>query len=232
MLALKRLWPLLPLAAIVALGYAAGLQDELNWASLGRRQSALRALVTEAPVRAAGVYVALYVACTAVSFPGSVVITVAGGLLFGTVLGAGLTVVGATTGGTLLFLAARSALAPLLAARAGPWMERLRPGLERNGFATILALRLVPVVPFWLINLAAALSSVKLRHFVAATFVGIIPATTVFASIGAGIGTALEAGGRPDLSIILSPTFLLPLLGLAVLSLLPMAWRAWKGRHA
>ena len=225
-----RLWPLLPVLLIFGLGYTFGLQDELNWTTLARREAELRSLVAAHPFAMAAGGVAVYALAVAVSFPGAVVLSVTSGLMFGTVLGAAVTVTGATTGSVLIFLAARSALAPFLAARAGPFIERFRAGLDRDAFSYIVALRLIPVIPFWLVNLAPALLGVRLLPFAAATFLGIIPATTVFASLGAGIGTVLAAGGRPDLTIILTPPVLLPLLGLAALALLPIAWRSWKNR--
>ena len=227
---LLRLWPLLPLHAVLGGGYALGIQNELNWPALAARQSSLRALVEQAPVASAASFVALYATAVAVSFPGAVVLTVSSGLLFGTVLGAALTVAGATIGSILIFSAARSALAPLLAARAGPFLDRFRAGLKRDAFSYILALRLIPVIPFWLVNLAPALLGVRLAPFALATAIGIIPATTVYAGLGAGIGGVLAAGGRPDLTVIFTPGVLLPLLGLAALALLPAGWRMWKGR--
>ncbi len=85
--------------------------------------------------------------------------------------------------------------------------------------------------PFWAVNLVPAFLGVRLRTYVVATFVGIIPATYIFASVGNGLGAVLDAGGTPDLGLIGRPEILLPLLGLAVLALLPAAFRRYKGRH-
>ena len=232
---LRRLLPLLLLAGLLAAGYALGLQRWLDWQVLGARQAELRALVAARPVAAAALYGLAYAAAVAASFPGAAVLTIAGGLLFGAVEGTELAVGGATLGAVAFFLAARTALRPvleqpLLKQGAGSLLERLRPGLERDGFSYVLALRLLPVVPFWLINIAAALTGVRLTAFAAATLLGIIPGGAVYAAMGAGIGGVLAAGGRPDLAVILSPPVLLPLLGLAVLALLPLGWRWWKGR--
>ncbi|WP_376100159.1 TVP38/TMEM64 family protein [Roseomonas sp. CCTCC AB2023176] len=138
---------------------------------------------------------------------------------------------GATTGAVLVFLAARYALADWLEARFGRLLSRIRPGLQRDGFSYLLALRLLPLLPFWLVNLAPALMGMRLRTFAAATAIGIIPGSFVFASVGAGIGGILADGRRPDLSVILQPSVLLPLLGLALLALAPVAYRHWKGRR-
>jgi uncharacterized membrane protein YdjX (TVP38/TMEM64 family) len=228
---LKRFAPLLLILSLLAAGLAFGVQHQLSWAALAAHQAALRTWVAADPFATAAAYLGVYTLAVAVSFPGAIWITVAGGLLFGTIAGAALAVTGATIGAVLLVLAARSALGPFLARRAGRLIEGLRPRLQRDGFSYVLALRLIPVVPFWLTNLAAALAGVRLSHFVAATLIGTIPATTVFASIGAGVGRVLAAGRTPDVFVILSPPLLLPLLGLAALSLLPVAWRRWKAAN-
>jgi uncharacterized membrane protein YdjX (TVP38/TMEM64 family) len=229
---LQRLAPLLVLGLGIAAVYGLGLQRQLSWAALAAHQAALHAFVAAHPVASAIGYVALYAVAVALSLPGGAVLTVAGGLLFGVAPGAALAVVGATLGAVLLFLIARYALYDLLATKAGPLMARIRPGLESNGFSYLLALRLLPVFPFWLVNLAPALAGMRLAPYAAATFLGIIPGAVVFASIGAGVGSVLASGGTPDLSLVFSPRILLPLLGLAALSLAPVAWRHWKGRHA
>jgi uncharacterized membrane protein YdjX (TVP38/TMEM64 family) len=227
-----RFVPLALLLAAVIAAYAAGVQHHLSWAALAQHQAALRAAVANHPITSAAVYVAAYVAAVALSLPGAAVLTVAGGLRFGIAAGAALAVAGATLGAVLLFLVARYALADLLAAKAGPLMARIRPGLERDGFSYLLALRLVPAFPFWLVNLAPALAGMRLAPFAAATVLGIIPGSAVFASIGSGVGDVLAHGGTPDLALVLSPGILLPLIGLALLSLAPVGWRHWKARHA
>jgi uncharacterized membrane protein YdjX (TVP38/TMEM64 family) len=229
---IRRFWPLsLLLAAVIAI-WASGLAQQINWASLGRHQAALIAWVTTHPLSAPALYLLIYIVTVALSVPQSAVLTVAGGLLFGTIFGGMLAITGSTLGATALFLAVRYHLADALAGRGGQFLERLRPELERNGFSFLLAIRIVPAFPFWLINLAAALGGMRLLPYVAATFIGIMPATFIYASIGAGIGNVLAAGGRPDLGIIFTPYVLGPLVGLGLLSLLPIAWRRWKRSDA
>jgi uncharacterized membrane protein YdjX (TVP38/TMEM64 family) len=222
-----RLWPLALILGALALAYTLGLQRSLSFDALAAHRAALTGFVAAHPVTAPLLYVLAYVAVVTFSLPGGAVMTLAGGFLFGPWLGAAAAVVGATLGACALFLAARHALAETLARRAGPLMGKLRGGLERDGFWYLLSLRLLPVVPFWLLNLAPALAGMRLAPYAAATFLGIIPGTAVFAGIGAGLGQVFDAGGRPDLSIIFSPGILLPLLGLAALSLAG-AW--WRGR--
>ena len=232
MRSIRRFWPLgLLLAAIVAT-WASGLAQQINWAALARNQAALTAWVAAHQIAAPALYVLIYAATVALSVPESAVLTVAGGLLFGTMFGGLLAVLGSTVGATALFLAVRYHLADAIAARGGRFLDRLRPGLERDGFSYLLAIRIIPAFPFWLVNLAAALSGMRLLPYAAATLIGILPATFIYASIGAGIGNVLAAGGRPNLGVIFTPYILGPLIGLGVLSLLPIAWRHWKRSDA
>ena len=228
---LKHLLPLaLLIAGLVAL-WAFGLQQNLSWASLSRHQAKLLAAVAARPVEAASAYLVIYAIVVACSVPEAAIITVVGGLLFGTALGGTLAIIGASIGAVILFLAARYAFADLVAARAAPFMARIRPGIERDGFLYLLAIRLVPVFPFWLVNLAAAACGMRVLPFALATLIGIIPGTLVYAAVGAGLAGVLASGGAPDFSVVFSPHVLLPLVGLAVLALLPVAWRAFRGRH-
>ena len=226
----RRLWPLALILGVLGLATALGLHRTLSFDTLAAHRASLAGFVEARPVAAALAYVAAYVVVVAFSLPGGAVMTLAGGFLFGPWIGAGLAVAGATAGACLLFLAARYALAETLSRRAGPLLDRVRQGLQQDGFWYLLSLRLLPVVPFWLTNLAPALAGMPFGPYAAATFVGIIPATMVFAGIGAGLGQVFDAGGRPDLSIIFSPGILMPLLGLAALSLLGAWWRTRQRR--
>ena len=226
------LWALLASAALAAMLYTLISHYHIGFATLAAYQMDLRAWVVRAPVLSAVAYVVAYALAVGASLPLGGLLTIAGGLLFGVALGAALAVAGATAGATLLFLLARSVFAPALAGllgrRVGPFLDRIRPGLQRDGFSYLLALRLLPVVPFWAGNLAPALLGMRLAPFAGATVLGIIPATTVLAAIGASLGDVLAAGGSPDLSVLRSPPVLLPLVGLAALSLAPVAWRRWR----
>lgn len=225
---MKRAIPILVLAALAVAAWASGLNAYLTWAELARHQFTLQAAVAERPILVPVIYVIAYAAFVALSLPQAVVVTITGGLLFGTVVGGALAVLGATMGAVLLFLLARTAFGDSLSRRGGAFMQTVRDGLARDGFNYLLAIRLIPVFPFWLVNLAAALGGMRLLPYTAATLIGITPGTVVFASIGAGIGSVLAAGGQPDLSIILSLPVLGPLIGLAALSLLPVLWRRWR----
>jgi uncharacterized membrane protein YdjX (TVP38/TMEM64 family) len=232
---LARLKHLLPLAVLIA-GLAAlwafGLHRDLSWANLSRHQAQLLAIVAARPIATGAGYIAFYAATVACSLPEGALVTLAGGLLFGTVVGGTLAIIGASIGAVILFLAARYAFADLMTARAAPFMARIRPGIERDGFLYLLALRLLPVFPFWLLNLVAAACGMRLLPFTFATVLGIIPGTFVYAAVGAGLADVLADGGTPNFMAIFAPRILLPLLALAALTLLPVGWRTLKNRRA
>lgn len=231
----SRLLRLAPLAALL-LGLAAFLAlGGLRWLSFEHLQAhhaRLAAWVAAQGACGPLLYAALYALAVAFSVPGAVVLTLIGGFLFGVWLGALLTVVGATLGATVVFLAARYALADVLRARTGSTIHKMEAGFRKNAFSYLLALRLIPVFPFFLVNLAPAFLGVRLSTYVAATFLGIIPGTVVYSSVGAGLGALLREGGRPDLSIIWRPEILLPLIGLALLALAPALYgRSRRGER-
>jgi uncharacterized membrane protein YdjX (TVP38/TMEM64 family) len=223
----RRLLPLILLAVAFAAIWWSGLASELTWAGLARNQALLAGWVDAHPLLAGAAYIVLYAVSTALSLPQGALLTLSGGLLFGAVIGTVLAVTGATAGAIALFLAARSALGASMEKRGGATMGKLRDALRKDGFSYLLAIRLLPLFPFWLVNLAASVCGMRLGPFALATFLGIIPATFVFASIGAGVGSVLAAGGTPNLSVIFSLPVLGPLVALALLSLAPIAWKKW-----
>ena len=224
---LRLLLPL-PVLALIAAWFVLGLHRHMGWQALAANHAMLRGWAAQVPALAALAYVAAYASLVALSVPLGGVMTMLGGLLFGAALGAVLAVLAATGGSMLLFLLARGVFAPFAARHCGPLLETLRHGIRRDGFSYVLAMRLIPVVPFWLSNLAPALAGMRLAPFAAATLLGIVPMTAVLAGVGAGLGDVLAAGGEPDVSMLRAPGVVLPLLGLAVLSLLPVAWRRWR----
>ncbi len=226
----KHLLPLALLAAGLAALWALGLQRNLSWESLARHQAELLAFVATRPIEAPIAYVVIYTFLVAFSVPEGALATMAGGLLFGVAWGGTLAVIGASIGAVILFLAVRYALADLATAKAAKLMARIRPGMERDGFLYLLALRLIPLFPFWLLNLAAAACGIRLIPFAAATLLGIIPGTLVYASVGAGLGDVLAIGGAPDFTAVFAPRILLPLLGLATLALIPAVWHTVRRR--
>ena len=217
-----RFWPLAALLAAFVLAWAFGLFRYASLDTLAEYREALARLVADRPVSAALLYLAAYTAAVAVSIPAGPVLTMAGGLLFGRWLGAALALPAATAGACVLFLAVRSALAPAVAQRAGPLMERLRPGLERDGFWYLLSCASC--------RSCLTRSAASRRPWSGCLFRPSPPrprwascrAPSCSPASGAGLGEVFARGGRPDASVMLSPPVLLPLLGLAALSLAAM----------
>jgi uncharacterized membrane protein YdjX (TVP38/TMEM64 family) len=225
---LKRFLPLglLLLAIVAALGL--GLDDYVSFEQLERNRAQLLAFVERHPVLAPLVFMLIYAAVIALSIPGGAILTMAGGFLFGVVAATCYVVIAATCGATVVFLIARTALGDSLRHKAGPAMRRMEAGFRENALSYLLFLRLIPVFPFWLVNLVPAFLGVPLRTYMLATLVGIIPGSLVYASVGNGLGAVFEAGGRPDLAIIFKPEIILPIIGLAVLAILPVAYKKIK----
>ncbi len=228
----KKLWPLVLLGAGAVAFFGFGLNEYVTLDALKENRQTLQTLVAENIVLAAAVYIGIYTLMVAFSVPGALVATLTGGFLFGTIFGGLFTVVGATMGATIVFLAAKSALGDALRAKAGPGIRKMEDGFRKNAFSYLMVLRLVPLFPFFLVNLAPAFLGVRLRTYVVATFFGIIPGTFVFASVGNGLGAVFDAGGDPDLGIIFQPEVLIPILGLAVLSLVPVIYRRFSKNNA
>ena len=240
---------LMPLAAIVLLAtaiIATGWHRELSLEALVRHRAAVDAFVDHHLLAAVAAFLALYVTVVALSIPGAVFLTVTAGILFGCLVGGLVALAGATIGATLIFLIARSALSEYVQRRAGPRLAKLAEGFKADAFSYLLFLRLVPVFPFWLVNLAPALLGVRLRTFVLATALGVIPATFVFAFVGSGLDSlvaaqesayhACLASGRSDcrldfdLMAAATPRLLIALTALGILALVPTLVRRWRSR--
>jgi len=229
---LGRLWPLGLLLAGLAGFFAFDLDAYLNFETLRENRAFLSEWTSTHQLLSIMVYASIYIAVVAFSLPGGAVMTITGGFLFGPVLATSVTVVSATIGATLLFLAAQTALGDVLRAKAGPAMQKMQEGFRKNELSYMFVLRLVPLFPFFIVNLTPAFLGVSLRSYVIATLFGIIPGTFVFTLVGNGLGTVFDVGGMPDLGIIFRPEILLPILGLAGLALIPVVYRHFWGTRA
>ena len=226
-------WRLIPLAMLLlaaAVFVLGGGRHYLTFAQLVAHRAALCNLAVRGGALAVIGFIFGYAGLTALSLPGATLMTLASGFLFGPWLGAIYALVGATLGACAVFLAARAGVAGL-ADRAGPTVQRLKSGFRENAFNYLLCLRLIPIFPFWLVNLVAGASGMNLPIYLAATFFGMIPGAFVYAGIGNGVSALIEAGQPPDPYTIFRPNILLPLIGLAVLALLPVAYKRLSGRR-
>jgi uncharacterized membrane protein YdjX (TVP38/TMEM64 family) len=220
--------PLVVLAAGAGAFFLLGGHRWLAFEQLARHHAELQALVAARPLAGLAAFALIYVLVTAFSIPGGAPLTLIGGFLFGAVPTTAATVLGATVGASILYLAARSAIGGGLRRRAGPWLARLEEGFRRNAVNYLLTLRLIPLFPFFVVNLVAAVLGVGFRTFVLTTFFGIIPGTFVFASFGEGLGGILASGESFEPSAVLQPGIVVGLVGLGLLALAPVLYRRWR----
>jgi len=230
----RTIWRYLPIGLIalaLALALLFRVHELVSLQTLHEQGRALDRFVAANLAAALALYILLYIAAVTISLPGAGVLTMSGGFLFGTWLGGAAAWIGAGIGATLIFLAARTAFGDALRARAGGWIERLANGFRENAFSYLLVLRLTPVAPFFIVNVAPAFFDVKLRDYVMATMLGMIPGAFVYAAVGAGLHAALAAGTHADpgeaaRAIFLQPAVYGPIIALIVLAFVPILVRA------
>jgi len=215
---------LLPLilAASVASYLIAQRSSILDYQTLAAEHDWLLERVAENPIGIALGFVGAYAFFVVLSLPGAVFRTMASGFLFGPTLGTIYVVIGATIGATILFVIARASFRKLFSNKPKGRIGKLVDSISQNALNYLLFLRLVPLFPFWIVNLAAAYVGIPVRIFALATFFGIIPGTLVFSSMGSGLGDLLDQGQMPEIGIIFAPNIFLPLVGLAILALAPI----------
>jgi uncharacterized membrane protein YdjX (TVP38/TMEM64 family) len=244
----RRLALLAVVVVLACLAYYFLGRGGLSLEALVRHRMAIDEFVAEHHVLAVLAYIGLYIVAVALSVPGAIFLTVAGGFLFGVAVGASAAVIGATIGATLIFLVARSALGEPLLRRAGPSAAKLAQGFRDDAFSYLLFLRLVPAFPFFLVNLVPAFAGVRLAPFMAATALGIIPASLVFTFAGTGLDSVITvqknlhqaclAAGKTDCHMtfdardVLTPQLLGALIALGLLALVPVLVKRWRGRRS
>lgn len=226
--------PILLILGVAVIG-AFFLRDQISFAALAENREALIAYRDANYSLAVLFFVAAYTLIVGFSLPGASVVTLTGGFLFGTFPGVLFNVTGATLGAIAIFLAARSGFGAKFAEKIegnGGAAAKLQAGLKENEWSVLFIMRLVPAVPFFLANLIPAFVGTSLMRFAISTFLGIIPGALVYTSVGAGLGDVFARGETPDLSIIFAPQILLPILGLAALSALPIAVKLLRKKEA
>ncbi len=247
----RRFWRILPLALVltaIATVFASGVHRSLTFETFVHYQARLQDLVISHGPAMLGLYSLIYVLAVTLSLPASAFLTAIGGYLFGWPLGGITANLAATLGAANIFLIARSSLGRPLLRRAGSRIQSLAAGFRREAFLYLLSLRLIPVVPFWLTNLAAAFFGMRLRPFVLATQLGMLPASFAFALAGSGLDAVMArqdelrraclAVGRGDCSLdlsaksLLTPQLMIALAILGILALIPIGLRHWRRQGA
>ena len=226
-----RWFPVLVVVAIVVACLLLGVRTDTAFQVLAKNRESLLAFVARLGLFAPLVFIAVYVAVAALSIPLGAILTATAGFLFDTVAGGLYSLLGATAGGTILFLIARTSFGSSLQRRAGPMLQKVEAGFRENAANYLFVLRIVPLFPFWFVNLVSAFFGIPLRTFALVSLLGMAPASFVYAYLGAGIGAVIEAGRAPDFDIIKSWPVLGPLLALALLALIPVIYKWLKQRQ-
>lgn len=191
----------------------------LSLTALKENRDSLLAFTEANFTAAVGIFIITYVIVAGLSLPGAVILTLAGGFLFGAVFATLCVNIGATTGATLAFLAARYLLRDMVERKFGKWLGPFQEGFAKNAFSYLLTLRLIPLFPFFVVNLVSGLTRVNVGTYIAATTIGIIPGSFVYAYAGRQLGTI------NSLKEIASPNVIGAFVLLGLLALVPVLYK-------
>jgi uncharacterized membrane protein YdjX (TVP38/TMEM64 family) len=223
--------PWLKLAILVLLAggliafFALGGQRYVNLETLKANRDQLLQFTSQHYYATLAIAFITYAVSTALSLPAGLILSLTCGFLFGRWVGTAVIVGGATLGACLVFLAARYLFADAARAKMGALAEKINHGFTQDAFNYLLFLRLVPLFPFWLVNLAPAFSGVSLRTYALATFLGIIPGSFVFANLGQSLATI---SSTKDL---VSPQIVGAFALLGIFALVPVALKKLRARN-
>lgn len=226
---LKRLLPLLILLLLLFLFFYFRLGQYLSFDSLKEHRTQLITWTKTHYLATVLAFMGTYILTVAIAVPGALFLTLTSGFLFGIFWGTLYVIISATIGATLLFLAVHSALGEWLSQKTTQWITKMKKGFHENAFSYLIILRLIPVFPFWAINIVSGLLKVKPKTFILATC--IIPGAFIYAMIGNSLGLIFDRNEKPDLHIVFSPEILLPLIALALLLFLPIIYHQLKEKH-
>lgn len=219
---LKKWLPLSLLLFLVVVAWASGLTEAINLETIKSHRDSLQDSVSSAPVASILLFISVYAASVALSLPIATFLTLLGGFLFGLWAGTAAIVIGATSGATVLFLVTRSSVGDTLRTKAGSLYNRISDNMERNAVGYMLFMRLVPLFPFFLVNIVPALFNVRLSAYILTTLVGIVPGTLVYANAGKQLGTIETLGDLASTQTLLAFTLL------GVFALIPGIYKQLK----
>jgi uncharacterized membrane protein YdjX (TVP38/TMEM64 family) len=225
--AMKRYLPILGIAILFLLAWGFDLYHYLSLDSLRQHHQHLSLWVALHPVFSIVIFMSLYMTIVGLALPVATVLTLSGGFFFGQWLGTAVVVISATFGASLIFFSIRLASKPRMIEPAASWMKTMHDGFQKNAWSYLLMLRLMPIFPFFAINIGAALLQVPFQTFFWGTLFGIIPGTFVYVSMGVALHEVIN---QPELSahLVVNPKVLIALGGLGVISLFPVFYQRFK----
>ena len=219
-----RLWPIYLMAAAIGLVLSMGWHEYLSIETLREQRAQLTGFVENNFLMALAIFILVYIVATVLMVPGALWITISGGFLFGLAVGSLATVVGATLGTAVLFSVAKTSIGRSLQERAGPWLKRMEAGFREDEVSYMFAMRLLPVVPYPVANIAPALLGARLPAFMLTTFFGIFPAVIAYTWLGVGLDATFEAG--EDLDVVgFIQNFIPAFAALGVVALIPPLYK-------
>ncbi len=221
---IKRWSPLIILAVLMAAAFAGGLHEQASLENLQSNKEKLLAAVAERPVITALSFMAVYALFVALSLPAATVLTLTGGFLFGPWLGTAYVVTAATIGATIIFFVAKTSLGNTLREKAGKLYQRIEDNMRENAAGYLLFMRLVPIFPFFLVNIVPALFNVKPRTYILTTFFGIMPGSFVYVNLGG------QLADIENLKDLVSIQTLLAFALLGVFALIPTIYKQIRGK--
>lgn len=219
--------PLCLLAILFCLFFYFHLQQYLNLHTLSQYQADLQQWTNTHYKSAVSLYVLIYTILIATTIPCATIFTLIGGFLFGSIALL-YAVFSITFGGLILYFAVRTALGERIANTSSHWLKKLETGFQQNAFYYLLMLRLVPIFPCWLSNIAAGMLSVPLSIFIIATVLGILPSTFLYVMVGRGLDQFILSKPLSLSVIFANQNIFWPCLALAIFSLFPVIYRYLK----
>jgi uncharacterized membrane protein YdjX (TVP38/TMEM64 family) len=223
-MAWKKTLPLIFIIISIAAFWISGLSGYLNTESLLSARDTLQAFIDNNIILAALMFGLAYIAIVALSLPFATFMTLAAGLLFGWMLGTFIVVIAATGGATIIFMIAKSSFGEILRAKAGKIYKKVEDDMQDNAASYLLFLRLVPLFPFFLVNIVPALFNVKTRTYIWTTALGILPGTAIYVNVGRSLG---EVDNPTDL---ISRDLILSVALLGVIAMLPRLHKLYRNR--
>ena len=224
---LKKNLPFLALILLSCLAWFLGLAHYFTFEHLAKYQQFLNTIIQKHPIISIELYGIAYIIVVALSLPVASFMTIASGLLFGQWIGTVATVIFATLGASVLFLSAKMASKELLEKKSGSFAKKMQRGFKENAFFYLMTLRLIPLFPFFAVNIASALFQIPFRTFFWGTLIGIIPGSFIYVAMGVALREVIHQQ-TITVNTLLSPTLLLALVGLGILSLLPVLYKYFK----
>lgn len=176
---------------------------------------------------AVAIYLFIFIGLIACAIPSATFMALFGGFLFGSIAIIYATI-GTTLGGFILFIAIRTALGKSIAAKSTGWLKNMEEGFHKNAFNYLIMMRLVPVFPCWISNISAGVMNVPIKTFLLATTIGVFPSTAIYVMVGRGLDTFFSSGKTPTVDLLLTPSLFIPLLALAIISIIPIFYKRFN----